>query len=241
MKLTPRRPSGTQTDVLARYLDTVHALGRLTREEEHQLALKARDGDARARHRLVEHNLMFVVAVARRHCLGSVRLEDVIQEGNIGLMRAVQRFDPGAGTRFATYAIWWIRAYIGKYLKEARSIVRPRGGSTAVCDVSLDVAVDDDNEVTHLDRVADQGHGPEQEYLANESDVSVRRTLDGAREQLGELQWEIIQSRLQHDAPPTLESIGARWGLSRERIRQIELKTKRGLAVLLEASRGDAA
>jgi RNA polymerase primary sigma factor len=236
-----QRWSSNHSDEFETYLETIRRLGRLSREEEHELAVKARAGDARARHRLVEHNLAFVVAVARGHRLGTVRLEDVIQEGNIGLMRAVQKFDPDAGTRFSTYAVWWIRAYIGKYLREARSIVRPRSGALAQADLSLNRSVDADDDTTHLDRIADEGGGPEHDFLANESDVVVREALHRVRDQLGELAREIIRSRLQHDSPPTLEAIGARWGLSRERIRQVELQTKRLLAAALESSRRDAA
>ena len=148
-------------DELAPYLKAVRDFPPLSREEEHTAALRARRGEVSAKQKLVRHNLAFVVAVARKQRRGTVRLDDLIQEGNVGLMRAVEKFDPGAGTRFSTYAVWWIRAYVGKYLKEARSTVRPQSGTVAQPDMSLDSAVDEDGETTHLERIEDGAPGPE--------------------------------------------------------------------------------
>lgn len=226
---------------LAPYLAAVRGLRQLSREEEHRLAVEARAGDPAAREALVRHSLGMVVALARKAGLGVLRLEDVIQEGNVGLIRALESFDPDRGTRFSTYAIWWIRAYIGKYLKEARSSVRPRSGTNAVADLSLDSRIDDDDDTTHLDRVADPGPGPEDEYLAHENRKGVQDALSVYRKRLGELGWDIIQTRIRVDAPHTLEQVGRRWGLSRERVRQVELRTKRLLASLLEESHRPAA
>src|SRR5258706_12057700 len=103
---------GREFEELARYLKAVREYPPLTREEEHAMALKVKRGDLSAKRKLVQHNLAFVVAVARKQRRGSVRLDDLIQEGNVGLMRAVEKFDPHAETRFSTYAVWWIRAYI---------------------------------------------------------------------------------------------------------------------------------
>ncbi len=215
-----------ELDDLAPYLRTIRAYPPLDRDEEHALALRVRQGDAAAKQKLVRHNLAFVVAIARKQRRGTLRLDDLIQEGNVGLMRAVEKFDPYAGTRFSTYAVWWIRAYVGKYLKEARSTVRPLSGTVAQADLSLDSGVDEEGETTHLDRIEDEGPGPEDHFLSSESDRGVRDAIGRVRRRLGELGWDIVHARLQQDEPRTLEEIGKRWGVSRERVRQVELKTK---------------
>src|SRR5262249_57616724 len=112
---------------------------------------------------LIKRNLPFVVAIAKRSIGRGARLDDLIQEGNLGLMRAVEKFDTGKGTRFSTYAIWWIRAYIQKYLKEAHSMLRRRedGARPGLKDISLDVPVDEDGEITAMDRLPDGGPAPD--------------------------------------------------------------------------------
>jgi RNA polymerase primary sigma factor len=230
----PQRTSGN-SDELAPYLKAVREFPPLTREHEHALALRARDGGISARQKLVRHSLTFVVTIARMQRRGTVPLEDVIQEGNVGLLRAAEKFDPHAGTRFSTYAVWWIRAYIGKYLKEARSTVRPRNGTVAQPDLSLDSAIDAEGEVIHLERIEDDGPTAEESYLAAEGDRDVRDALGKVRKRIGEVGWDIVHRRLQDDAPRTLEEIGQRWGISRERVRQVELKTKHFLQQHLQA------
>jgi RNA polymerase primary sigma factor len=228
-------------DELAPYLKAVRDFPPLSREVEHTAAVRARRGDMAAKQKLVRHNLAFVVAIARKQRRGTVRLDDLIQEGNVGLMRAVEKFDPGAGTRFSTYAVWWIRAYVGKYLKEARSTVRPQSGTVAQPDMSLDSAVDEDGETTHLERIEDDGPGPEDLYLQTEGDRDVREALGKVRKRIGELGWDIVHNRLEQDQPRTLEEIGKRWGVSRERVRQVELKTKQFLERYLTPEERDAA
>jgi RNA polymerase primary sigma factor len=239
MATTARRGSGTR-DELQPYLEAMRSHPPLDRGAEHALAVRARAGDVAARQTLARHNLALVVAVARRQRLGGVRLEDVVQEGNVGLMKAIEKFDPHAGTRFSTYAVWWIRAYVGKYLKEARSSVRPVSGAVAQADLSLDATVDEEGEITHLDRIEDGRPGPEERFLATEGDLRVRRALGRARKRIGELGWDIVHARLQRDEPVTLEEIGKRWGVSRERVRQVELRAKHVLHRALEQER-DAA
>src|SRR5512133_3763735 len=157
----------------SRYLQAVRDFPPLARQEEHTLAILARKGDVSAKQKLVRHHLAFVVAIVCRQRRGTVRLEDLIQEGNVGLMRAVEKFDPGAGTRFSTYAVWWIRACVGKYLKEARSSVRPRSGTVAQPDVSLDSAADE-RDVGRLESIEDGSPGAEDSYLSMEADREVR-------------------------------------------------------------------
>ncbi len=223
---------------LASYLETIRGLAPLSRDEEHRLAVRARKGDRAAKEKLIRHNLALVVMFASRQRRGGVRLEDLVQEGNLGLMRAVEKFDPDAGTRFSTYAAWWIRAYVGKYLRQARSNVRPRSGTVAQPDLSLDAPIgDEEGDVSHLERLEDGAPDPEDTYVSAEGHRQVRESLARVRKRVGGLGWDIIHSRLGRDAPDTLEEIGRRWGISRERVRQVEMATRRFLRGHLEKVR----
>lgn len=97
---------------LDRYIQQVRAIPKLSREEEHELAIKARDGDQDAADRLVEANLRYVIAIALQYRRYGVKLGDLIAEGSVGLVTAVRKFDPHRGTRFVTYAGYWIRAFV---------------------------------------------------------------------------------------------------------------------------------
>lgn len=227
IRITPRID---ELEQLAPYRKAIRAYPALTREEEHRLAVRARSGDVSARQELVRHNLGLVVGVARSVGRAGVRLDDLVQEGNLGLMRAIERFDPDAGTRFATYAVWWIRAYVWKYLKEARSTVKPRAGTVAQADVSLDAPIgDEDDDLRQMDRLEDERLDPEETCIASDGDRRVRESLERVRTRVGGLGWDVIQSRLSQDSPETLRQIGARWNLSHERVRQVERDTKRFL------------
>jgi RNA polymerase primary sigma factor len=233
MRTGVARRSAPELDGLSPYFRAIRSFPPLTREAEHLLALRARRGDASAGHALVRHNLGLVVSIARRQRRGSIRLDDLVQEGNVGLLRAAAKFDPHAGTRFSTYAVWWIRAFVGRYLKEARSAVRPRSGDVARDDLSLDAPVADEGETTHLELLEDPGRGAEAGYLAAENDGEVRTALARARQRIGPVGWEVVHHRLQEDEPRTLADLGIRWGVSRERVRQIEVRTRRFLHAYL--------
>jgi RNA polymerase primary sigma factor len=232
MKRGKKQLDGLET--FAPCLDAARALGRLSAAEERAIAERARRGDMAARDELVRRNLPLVVMVARRQARGSVRLEELVQEGNLGLLRAIEKYDPGANTRFATYAVWWIRAFVWRYLKHARSAVRPKSGTTAREDLSLDRPFGDDEDVTFLDRLEDDAPSTDARYARLEDAAQLRDRLERARARIGELGWDIIHSRLKQDPPDTLEQIGKRWGLSRERVRQVETKTKQFLRGYLE-------
>jgi RNA polymerase sigma factor (sigma-70 family) len=233
-------PAEKEFDDLAPYLEGIRGFPPLSREEEHALALRARMGDVAAKQKLVRHNLAFVVAFARKQRRGTVRLDDLVQEGNVGLLRAVDKFDPHAGTRFLTYAGWWIRAHIGKYLKEARSAVRPQSGTVAQADLSLDGAAGDEDETPLIERLEDESPSPESAYLSTERDRAVRKSVASLRKRIGDMGWDIVCNRLAQDAPRTLAEIGKGWGLSRERARQVEARTKHVLRRHLEAMEDDA-
>ncbi len=226
----------TTTDGLTGYLRGLRGSRQLTREDEYELSARAKKGDEAARQVLATSNLPFVVAVAKKFAHRGNRLDDLIQEGNVGLMKAIEHFDSKKNVRFATYAVWWIRAYITRYLKDNRSHVRggehERGGMT---DISLDVPIDEDGDATFLDRLEDNGPSPDQTFLQLERDEEVAQALLKVKRRLGDLGWDILQERLTQDKPRTLEELGARWGVSRERVRQVELKTKSFLARYLES------
>ena len=113
------------SSTLDQYLREINRVSLLTVEEERRLARAFRDqGDKRAGHRLVEANLRFVVKVAFEYRSYGLRMADLIQEGNIGLMKAVQKFDPDKEIRLISYAVWWIRAYIQNYILKSWSLVK---------------------------------------------------------------------------------------------------------------------
>lgn len=217
------------------YLGCLSRYRPLTREDEVELSQRVKRGDEKARQTLATSNLALVISVAKKYTDRGARMDDLVQEGNIGLLKAIEHYDPKKGTRFATYAVWWIRAYIQRYLQDNRSQVR--GGESqriSMNDLSLDTTIDDEGEVSHLDRLVDEKADPERDYLGTEHDRDVRAALQRVRKRLGDLGWDILQERLTQDSPRTLEEIGKRWGVSRERVRQVELKTKSFLARYLE-------
>jgi RNA polymerase primary sigma factor len=230
------------SDSIAAYLRQLGKHKQLTREEEYALSRRIRKGDETARHELATSNLPFVVAVAKKYLHSGVRLDDLVQEGNMGLMKAIEHFDPKKNVRFATYAVWWIRAYITRYLKDTRSQVR--GGVSvreSMTDFSLDQTIggEEAGDTTYLDRLEDEGPGPQDNLISGEQDERVRDALSKVRKRIGDLGWDILQERLTQDDPRTLEELGQRWGVSRERVRQVELRTKSFLARYLSAFNED--
>jgi len=106
------------------YLAEIRRIPLLTPEEEQRLARRFRDGDARAGHALVTANLRFVVKVAFEYRAYGLRMPDLVQEGNLGLLRAVQKFDPDQQVRLISYAVWWIRAYLQNHILRSWSLVK---------------------------------------------------------------------------------------------------------------------
>lgn len=218
------------------YLRQLGPHRQLSREEEYDLSRRIRRGDAAAKQLLAVSNLPFVVSVARRYAKGGQRLDDLVQEGNVGLMKAIEHYDAKKNVRFATYAVWWIRAYITRYLKDNRGQVR--GGEAereSMRDFSLDAMVGDDGETSFLDRLEDGGPTPDLTFAQRETSQDVKDALSRVKKRIGDMGWDIVQERLTQDEPRTLEELGRRWGVSRERVRQVELRTKAFLARYLSS------
>ena len=116
--------SDSDNEVLSTYLKTIDKIPLLTYDEEYELALKAKNGDKKAREKLINSNLRFVVSVAKKFRGQGMPLEDLINEGNIGLMTAVDKFEPEKGYHFISYAVWWVRQAILKALAEQSRPVR---------------------------------------------------------------------------------------------------------------------
>lgn len=217
---------------LAPYIKIAQRHPPLTREKEYELSEKSRAGDKAARRLLINHNVAFVLSMCRRYAGKGCRLDDLVQEGMIGLLKAVEHFDPAKGNRFSTYASWWIRAYVQKYLRDMRATVKPiisQPGSERFAlprDFSLDTPIGDDDETTHMDRLEDNSPGPEDQFIREEDSSEVQMALNRVKKRIGGLGWDIIEQRLEEDSPRTLEEIGKDWGLSRERVRQVEKSTR---------------
>ncbi len=252
------------------YMNEVRKYPLLSREEEHSLATRYRDtGDIDAAHRLVVSNLRFVVKVAREFRGYGLRLLDLIQEGNIGLMVAVKKFDPRRGYRLISYAVWWIRAYMKSFalrgwstvkvgttratrrlfftLRKARAKLTGANGAAPTKEEladELDVDVEDIAEMelrlaardfsldaeapssggTRLDTLPSREKTQEERYADEESRAIVARSVESALGKLTEKERYIIEQRFMADPPRTLNEIGEEFGVTRERVRQLEAR-----------------
>lgn len=243
-------------DALSSYLRGLKDCPPLTREEEIRLAKRFRDeGDSEAAHSLVRANLRAVVKIASRYQRSDVGLIELIQEGNLGLLQAVNRFDPERGVRLVTYASWWIRAYVQRYLQSRQHhlahLLEPdlsrhfEGDGESdeenrpmrhvpVREVSLDQPIANDSRHPLSAMIADDAPDQESVFLDKEAE---KIRYQWVRDGIGELdaqEKQVITSRYLRDRPCTLKEIGEELGLSRQRIHQIELKARRKLGEALK-------
>ncbi len=241
----------------------------LSAEAEHELALLYRAGDRDAGRRLVEGCLPCVRTIARQYRRWGTPMEDLVQQGNIGLLKAADRFDPTRGFRLATFAKFWIRAEIRDYVTRNHRVVwlgasKPERRALryyrqtrmadpeelaaktgislrhahqllpllAARETPLDAPGRDDQRAL-ADRLPDGAPSPEQDAC----DADERAQLEAAlRTVLGELtsrEMAIIERRILSDEPETLEQLGATFGVSRERIRQVEERAKKRMRARL--------
>lgn len=243
--LTP--PSPRARSALARYMAEIGAYPLLSREEEAAVARQGRDA-------LVLSNLRFVVKIAAGYCGRGLSLEDLINEGNLGLIQAAQRFDPARGVKFITYAAYWIRKALCQALSQQSSPVRlPRyqllKSRRRKEEKGPDKGIDRPPlVVTSLDEPASPGgEGTQADFLSDDSvedpeEAAVRLDLlskvGALLDLLDEREKAVIVGRfgLSGSEGRTLKQVGEAFGLSRERIRQIEREVRWKLRDRLESA-----
>ena len=258
-------------DGVKAYLKSIGNHPRLNFEEEKELSAKALAGDKEAINHLVECNLKLVVPIAKRYAGCGLPLLDLIQEGNLGLIKAAEKYDGSKGWRFSTYATYWIRQTISRALGDQSRTIRipanmvellskvkkasaeltqslrrdPTDQEIAdklnieldkvqtVMDIaqattSLDTPVDDDGETSMGDLIADTStENPYQNMVAEAN----RQIVESVLSTLSSKEAEILRMRfgIGSDRPMTLEEVGKHYGVTRERIRQVENKAIRKL------------
>jgi RNA polymerase primary sigma factor len=264
-------------EILGIYLQEIGRIKLLTAEEEQELARQVQAGDKEAERRLVEANLRLVIRIARRYLKRGLSLLDLIEEGNLGLLHAAQKFRPDRGTRFSTYATWWIRQAVVRALANQARVVRlpvhvelllaqsvkkrnaltqelgraptaeelARALGWSVSDVehleslrhqpvSLDAPAGGEGKARLLDIVRDPSSEPGERLGAV---LRGRDDLTGVLNDLPDAERNVVTLRfgLGGEEPMTLESIGRRIGVTRERVRQIEAGALKRLRALLAA------
>ena len=265
-----------QSDSLSAYRVSMTEVVPLDREAERKLALRWRAGDKSAGTRIVTACLPFVVSIAVEYRRWGIPLEDIVQQGNLGLLRAAAKFDPAKECRLATYAAYWIRAEIREYVVRGYRIVRMgttkaerralrayrttrEADPTALAavsgmtperaaillpllasrEVSLDAKVDDQSPM--IDRLAASWPNPEDEASAEQRRDRAREAVGAALGHLTEREQMIVRERIMTDEPQTLQEIGRRLGVSKERVRQLEERARAKLRARLEDLRDEAA
>jgi RNA polymerase primary sigma factor len=249
---------------LNRYLREIGQFPRLTPQQEIELAAKIKKGDAEARERMINSNLRLVVTIAHDYANLGLPLLDLISEGNIGLTKAVERFEPGKGAKLSTYAMWWIKQSIKRALANQSKTIRlpvhlvdkvakvrrvslqmsdqlgreptddelgeeigiapekvARLRSVGIRPASLDAPIGDDDSTEFGEVIGDEDAQTPFELLRDES---LRGEVDGLIAVLDSREKKIISQRFGLDGgkPKTLEDVSKGFGVTRERIRQLQ-------------------
>ena len=275
---SPQSENFTEGDLDATrlYLGEIGFSPLLTAEEEVFYARKSRGGDEEARKRMIESNLRLVVKIARRYMNRGLALLDLIEEGNLGLIRAVEKFDPEKGFRFSTYATWWIRQTIERalmnqtrtvrlpihvvkeiniYLRAARRLSQTLDREPSPEDVadlldrpieevkrmlglnervtSVDFPTSQNSDKSLLDTIPDE-QNLDPSLLLQNSDV--QKHIDMWLSQLSDKQCAVVERRfgLHGNEVATLEDIGNELGVTRERVRQIQIEAIKRLRQIME-------
>jgi RNA polymerase sigma-32 factor len=255
---------------LTAYRAKVASFDPLDTREEGALAAAWRGGDARAGARLIASNLRYVIGIAREYRRWGVPLEDLVQQGNIGLLKAAERFDPSEQSSLRAYASYWIRAEIRDYVVRGYRIVRLgttrterralrayRTSSVADadelaqrsgmpedrCRMLWPLLVQGDRSLDAVlpggsparDFLRDPGPDPESAALGREAREHDQEQVERALAVLSDRERRIVWARMASDEPETLEQIGRRIGVSRERVRQLEERAKQKMQKALSA------
>jgi RNA polymerase sigma-32 factor len=242
---------------LVAYRQEIGRYAPLSAEEERELAKRYRAGDRRAGDKLIHACLPFVMMIAREYRCWGVPTEDVVQQGNLGLLKAAARFDPDRECRLVTYAAYWIRAEIREHVVRSYRMVRlgttkserralrvyrrtqetdpellaeMSGLSPDAADKLLpllmarDTSTDQPNVlgVTPIERLASADPTPEDRVISDERRQKTRAELEAFLHEIPARERTILRSRLLRDDPVTLERLGQRFGISKERVRQLE-------------------
>lgn len=266
-----------QLDATRMYLSEIGFSPLLTAEEEVEYGRRARRGEEAARRRMIESNLRLVVKIARRYINRGLPLLDLIEEGNLGLIHAVEKFDPERGFRFSTYATWWIRQTIERaimnqtrtirlpihvikeiniYLRAARKLAQEIDREPTAEEIAdlLDRPIDDvkrmlglneriasvdmplgrDGDRLLLDAIPDDNNTDPSRLLQNED---LNNVVTHWLSRLSDKQREVVERRfgLNGHEKATLEEVGRQIGVTRERVRQIQMDALKRLRQLLES------
>lgn len=220
------------------YMAEVEKIPLMTAAQEKEVAEKARGGDKASKEKLIRANLRFVVKTAWKFRDRGVDLEDLICEGNEGLMIAAEKFDPSKNIKFISYAVWWINLSINKAIyAQGRDVKIPVGKSEELASSkwkmgSLDKPLDYESDTTFGDSLVDDRYlSPEESLMKSEFTRNFYKEL----ENLNELERKVVDLRfaLTQDEPMSLMEVGKLTGYSKERIRQIEGKALRTIGLNL--------